>query len=73
MEAAAEQARIAMTIHGEEPDALPDLFEATIASEQFAIAQRLADRMLLGSALSRGRGRYRSAIAAVFEGRFAAA
>jgi tetratricopeptide (TPR) repeat protein len=73
MDAAAEQARIAMTIHGEEPDALPDLFEATIASEQFGIAQRLADRMLLGSVLSRGRGRYRSAIAAVFEGRFAAA
>jgi hypothetical protein len=71
--AAAEQARIAMAIHGERSDALPDLFEAMIASEQIALAQRLADRMLLGSALGRARGRYRSAIAAVFDGRFAAA
>jgi len=73
MDAAAQQARLAMQIHGEEPHALCDLFEAMIASDQITIAQRLADRMLLGTALTRARGRYRSAIAAVFDGRFAAA
>jgi hypothetical protein len=73
MREAVEQAHATLVIHSERGDVLPELFETMIASEQFAIAQRIADRMLVGSALTRARGRYRLAIAAVFGGRFAAA
>jgi tetratricopeptide (TPR) repeat protein len=69
---AVAHAREALLVNGERGDALPELFEAAIASEQYAVAQRVADRMLLGNALTRARGRYRTAMVAVFEGRFSA-
>src|SRR5262249_32932797 len=70
---AADHASHALSVHGTNPDALGDLFDAMIASEQYAHAQQIADRMLLGSALMRARGRLPVAVAAVFDGRFAAA
>jgi tetratricopeptide (TPR) repeat protein len=70
---AARHAANLLSIHGEQPDHLTELFEAMIASGQLAHARRMVERMLLGSALERARGRYRMAVIAVFEGKFAAA
>ena len=67
------RAREVLAIHGDRDDALPDLFEALVASDQISDAREIADRMLTGSPLARARGRYRVAMTAVFEGRFAAA
>jgi tetratricopeptide (TPR) repeat protein len=60
-------------LHGERPAILSGLFDALVASEQLFAAQRIAERMLLGSALERARGRYRMAVVAVMEGKFATA
>jgi tetratricopeptide (TPR) repeat protein len=73
LEEARARAREAVEIHGERDDALPDLFEALVASDQLSDARAVADRMLVGSPLARARGRYRVALIAVFEGQFAAA
>ncbi len=62
-----------LLIHGERDEILPEIYEALIASDQVAAAHRIADRMLIGNSLTRARGRYRIAVAAVIEGRFAAA
>jgi len=70
---ARERAREALVIHGDRADALPELFEALVASDQISGARAIADRMLAGSPLVRARGRYRVAVTAVLEGRFAAA
>jgi tetratricopeptide (TPR) repeat protein len=70
---AGEQARATLVIHGERAGALPELFEAMVASNEVAGAHRIADRMLIGDELARARGRYRVAMVAVLEGRFAAA
>ena len=67
------RAREVLEIHGEHGDALPDLFEALAGTDRLADARAIADRMLLGSPLARARGRYRVAVTAVLEGRFAAA
>ncbi|HWU89369.1 MAG TPA: serine/threonine-protein kinase [Kofleriaceae bacterium] len=66
-------AREVLLIHGDRDDALPDLFEALVASDQISGGRAIADRMLAGSPLVRARGRYRVAVTSVFEGRFAAA
>ena len=73
LDQARARAREAVEIHGERDDALPDLFEALVASDQISDARAIADRMLVGSPLARARGRYRVALIAVFEGQFAAA
>ena len=73
LEEARAQARAALAIHGGRDDALPDLFEALVACDQLSDARAIADKMLVGSPLSRARGRYRVALIAVFEGQFAAA
>ncbi len=73
LDEARARAREAVMIHGGRDDALPDLFEALVASDQLSDARAIADRMLVGSPLSRARGRYRVALIAVFEGQFAAA
>jgi serine/threonine protein kinase/tetratricopeptide (TPR) repeat protein len=73
LELARARAKEAVEIHGERDDALPDLFEALVASDQIADARAIADRMLVGSPLARARARYRVALIAVFEGQFAAA
>ncbi len=73
LDEARARAREAVEIHGERDDALPDLFEALVASDQLSDARAVADRMLVGSPLARARGRYRVALIAVFEGQFAAA
>jgi tetratricopeptide (TPR) repeat protein len=73
LDEARARAREAVAIHGGRDDALPDLFEALVASDQLSDARAVADRMLVGSPLSRARGRYRVALIAVFEGQFAAA
>jgi tetratricopeptide (TPR) repeat protein len=73
IEAARERAREVVTIHGDRDDALPDLFEALVASDQLSGARTIANRMLAGSPLFRALGRYRIALTSVFEGRFAAA
>jgi predicted ATPase/predicted Ser/Thr protein kinase len=70
---ARERAREVLAIHGDRDDALPELFEALVASDQLSGARAIADRMLAGSPLVRARGRYRVAVTAVLEGRFAAA
>jgi tetratricopeptide (TPR) repeat protein len=67
------RAREVLAIHGHREDALPGLFEALVASDQLSGARAIADRMLAGSPLLRARGRFRVAMIAVFEGRFAAA
>jgi tetratricopeptide (TPR) repeat protein len=73
LESAQARAREAVAIHGGRDDALADLFEALVASDQLSDARTVADRMLVGSPLSRARGRYRVALIAVLEGQFAAA
>ena len=73
LDEARAQARAALAIHGGRDDALPDLFEAMVACDQLSDARAVADRMLVGSPLSRARGRYRVALIAVFEGQLAAA
>ncbi len=70
---AARHAAALLSIHGEQSDHLTELFEAMIASGQLSHARRMAERLLLGSPLERARGRYRMAVIAVFEGKFAAA
>jgi serine/threonine protein kinase/tetratricopeptide (TPR) repeat protein len=70
---ARKRAHEILTLYGDRDDALPDLFEALVASDQLAGARTIADRMLAGSPLVRARGRYRIAMTSVFEGRFAAA
>jgi tetratricopeptide (TPR) repeat protein/predicted Ser/Thr protein kinase len=70
---ARERAREVLAIHGDRDDALPELFEALVASDQISGARAIADRMLAGTPLVRARGRYRVAVTAVLEGRFAAA
>ncbi len=62
-----------LLIHGERDEILPEIYEALVASDEVAAAHRIADRMLVGNPLTRARGRYRIAVAAVIEGRFAAA
>jgi len=73
IEEARARAREAVEIHGGRNEALPDLFEALVASDQISEARAVADRMLVGSPLARARARYRVALIAVFEGQFAAA
>jgi serine/threonine protein kinase/tetratricopeptide (TPR) repeat protein len=73
LDEARARAREAVAIHRERDDALPDLFEALVWTDQLADARAIADRMLVGSPLSRARGRHRVAVAAVLQGRFAAA
>ncbi len=73
LEEARARAREAVELHRDRDDALPDLFEALVATDQVPDARAIADRMLVGSPLTRARGRYRVAVAAVFQGRFAAA
>ena len=70
---AREIAHRMLLVHGEAPGALAELFDAMLVSEDMAEAQRISDQMLLGSPLSRARGRYRGAVIAVAQGRFAAA
>ncbi len=73
LDEARARAHEVLEIHGEREDALPDLFEALAGTDQLSDARAIADRMLLGSPLTRARGRYRIAVTAVLEGRFAAA
>jgi tetratricopeptide (TPR) repeat protein len=73
LDEARTRAREALAIHAGRDDALPDLFDALVASDQLSDARAVADRMLVGSPLARARGRYRVASIAVFEGQFAAA
>jgi serine/threonine protein kinase/tetratricopeptide (TPR) repeat protein len=73
LEEARARARESVEIHDGRDDALPNLFEALVASDQLSDARAVADRMLVGSPLARARGRYRVALIAVFEGQFAAA
>lgn len=63
----------ALLVHGEASIALSELFEIMVLSDDLSEAQRIVDRMLLGTPLSRARGRYRSAVLAIFEGRIGAA
>lgn len=72
VEEARREAGRALLVHGERPAALAEMFEMMVLADDLAEAQRVADRMLLGSPLARARGRYRNAVIAVFEGRFAA-
>ena len=71
--AARRAASRALLIHGERPTALAELFEMMVTSGDLSEAQRIVDRMLLGSALSKARGHYRTGVIAVFQGRFNAA
>jgi tetratricopeptide (TPR) repeat protein len=73
LDEARARAREVARLHGPRDDALPDLFEALVASDQISEARGIADRMLAGSPLARARGRYRVAMTSLFEGRFAAA
>lgn len=73
LEIAQAQAHEAVALHGHRDHALPDLFEALVASDQLVEARRIANRMLAGNPLARARGRYRVAMTSVLEGRFAAA
>ncbi|HUS31654.1 MAG TPA: protein kinase [Kofleriaceae bacterium] len=63
----------ALLVHGERPVALAELFEMMVLAGDLSEAQRLVDAMLLGSPLSKARGRYRQAVLAIFEGRLNAA
>ena len=72
-DAAREVAHRMLFVHGERPLVLGELYEALVLSDDLAAARRIVNRMLLGSPLSRARGNYRSAVLAVFEGRFGAA
>ncbi|MCX5743320.1 MAG: serine/threonine-protein kinase [Proteobacteria bacterium] len=71
--AAREIAQRMMLVHGERALVLGELYEAAMLADDTIGAQRLVDRMLLGSPLARARGRYRAAVIAVFEGRLAVA
>ena len=72
LELAAEHARRAWS--GAEQDVqLADIFDCLVAADCISDARAVADQMLMGSPLTRARGRYRVAVASVFEGRFAAA
>jgi tetratricopeptide (TPR) repeat protein len=73
LDEARARAREAAAIHRDRDDALPDLFDALVGTDQVSDARAIADRMLIGSPLSRARGRHRIAVTSVFEGRFAAA
>ncbi len=73
IEVARERTREVVMIHGDRENALPELFEALVASDQFSSARTIADRMLAGSPLFRALGRHRIAMTSVFQGRFAAA
>jgi predicted Ser/Thr protein kinase len=73
LDEARARTREVIAIHGHRDDALPDLFEVLVASDQISEARAIADRMLAGSPLARARGRYRVAVTSLFEGRFAAA
>jgi tRNA A-37 threonylcarbamoyl transferase component Bud32 len=73
MHEAQAQARQVMALHGERDDALPELFDALVASQQISSGRAIADQMLAGSLAVRAFGRYRIALTSVLEGRFAAA
>jgi serine/threonine protein kinase/tetratricopeptide (TPR) repeat protein len=73
LDEARARAREVLAIHRDREDVLPDLFEVLAGTDQISEARAIADRMLVGSPLSRARGRYRTAVTSVFQGRFAAA
>ena len=54
---AARHATYLLAIHGERPAILTALFEALASSDQLFAAQRIAERMVLGTPLERARGR----------------
>ena len=70
---AEREARRLQIIHGYSPAALGILYEARLFIGDLAGAQAIADRMLLGNALVRARGRYRTGVVGVLQGRFGAA
>ncbi|HTR54071.1 MAG TPA: protein kinase [Kofleriaceae bacterium] len=73
LDEAAALARDMLLVHGERDNILALLFEAFILCEQPVVARRFAERMLMCTDVLRARGRYRLGVAALFEGRFAAA
>jgi tetratricopeptide (TPR) repeat protein len=60
-------------IPGESTDHLATRCEVKLVAGKLAQAREAAERMLVGSALARARGRYRLGVIAICEGRFATA